>query len=60
MNWELLSSIKLKDWKIGGEERWKGGKMEGWKIGRVEDWKMGGVGEVLMSYNLSLKSYGRK
>ena len=43
-------------------EEWKGGRvedgrMEEWKGGR---WNVGGFGEVLMSYNLSLKLYGRK
>ena len=48
MNWELLSSIKLKNGRV---EEGRIGRVEGWKC-----WKDGRMGEVLMSYNLSLIS----
>ncbi len=63
MNWELLSSIKLEmeGWKDGRGQDGNVGRLEGWKDGRgqdgmLEDWKDGRLGEVLMSYNLSLIS----
>ena len=47
MNWEMLSSIKLADWRDGRMEEWKSGRMEEWKSGRMEGrrmegWKGGG------------------